>query len=77
MLLYRIVDPVRAVYEVFDLSHAVEKLVQTTLRSIIGDMVRLWIVQSKPSGVGRYTRISWGNQQNSVPEDQVFPSTDI
>jgi len=38
MLLYRIVDPVRACYEVYDLSHAVEKLVQTTLRSIIGDM---------------------------------------
>jgi len=38
MLLYRISDPVRAVYEVYDLSHAVEKLVQTTLRSVIGDM---------------------------------------
>jgi regulator of protease activity HflC (stomatin/prohibitin superfamily) len=38
MLLFRVVDPVRAVYEVYDLSHAVEKLVQTTLRSIIGDM---------------------------------------
>lgn len=38
MLLYRIVDPVRAVYEVYDLPLAVEKLVQTTLRSIIGDM---------------------------------------
>lgn len=38
MLLYRITDPVRAVYEVYDLAEAVEKLVQTTLRSIIGDM---------------------------------------
>lgn len=38
MLLYKIVDPVRACYEVYDLAHAVEKLVQTTLRSIIGDM---------------------------------------
>jgi len=38
MLLYRITDPVRAVYEVYDLPQAVEKLVQTTLRSIIGDM---------------------------------------
>jgi regulator of protease activity HflC (stomatin/prohibitin superfamily) len=36
MLLYRIVDPVRAAYETFDLTHAIEKLVQTTLRSIIG-----------------------------------------
>jgi regulator of protease activity HflC (stomatin/prohibitin superfamily) len=38
MLLYRLVDPVRVAYETFDLSHATEKLVQTTLRSIIGDM---------------------------------------
>jgi len=38
MLIYRISDPVRAVYEVYDLSHAVEKLLQTTLRSVIGDM---------------------------------------
>ena len=38
MLLYRLVDPVRVAYETYDLAHAVEKLVQTTLRSIIGDM---------------------------------------
>ncbi|KYQ89698.1 hypothetical protein DLAC_09666 [Tieghemostelium lacteum] len=38
MLIYKIVDPVRAVYEVYDLAHCVEKLVQTSLRSIIGDM---------------------------------------
>jgi len=38
MLIYMISDPVRAVYEVYDLSHAVEKLVQTSLRSVIGDM---------------------------------------
>ena len=33
MILYRIVDPVRAVYEVYDLPLAVEKLVQTTVSS--------------------------------------------
>ena len=38
MLIFMISDPVRAVYEVYDLSHAVEKLVQTSLRSVIGDM---------------------------------------
>jgi len=38
LLIYRVVDPVRVVYEVYDITHAVEKLVQTTLRSIIGDM---------------------------------------
>lgn len=38
MLLYRLVNPIRVAYETYDLCHAVEKLVQTTLRSIIGDM---------------------------------------
>lgn len=38
MLVFRLIDPVRVAYETFDLSHAVEKLVQTALRSIIGDM---------------------------------------
>ena len=38
MLLYKIQDPVRAVYEATDLPKMVEDLVQTTLRSIIGDM---------------------------------------
>jgi len=38
MLIYMISDPVRAVYEVYDLAHAVEKLLQTSLRSVIGDM---------------------------------------
>lgn len=38
MVLYKLIDPVRVAYETFDLSHAVEKLVQTALRSIVGDM---------------------------------------
>jgi len=38
MLIFMISDPVRAVYEVYDLAHAVEKLLQTALRSVIGDM---------------------------------------
>lgn len=38
MLLYKLIKPMRVVYETFDISHAVEKIVQTTLRAIIGDM---------------------------------------
>lgn len=38
LLLFELVDPIRVAYETYDLHHAVEKLVQTTLRSIIGDM---------------------------------------
>lgn len=38
MLLYRLVDPVRVAYEAFDLPHAIQALVQTTIRSIVGEM---------------------------------------
>lgn len=38
MLVCRIEDSVRAVYEVYDMANCVEKLVQTTLRAVIGDM---------------------------------------
>lgn len=38
MLLYRLVNPMRVAYETYDISHAVEKLLQTNLRAIIGDM---------------------------------------
>lgn len=38
MILYRLIDPMRVAYETYDLSHAVEKLVQTNLRAIVGDM---------------------------------------
>jgi len=38
MLLYKITDPVRLCYEAYDPVNAIERLIQTTLRSIIGDM---------------------------------------
>ena len=38
MLRFQLIDPVRVAYETYDLFHCTEKLVQTTLRSVIGDM---------------------------------------
>jgi len=38
ILYFRIVDPVKAVYEVVNLPDAIEKLAQTTLRNVIGKM---------------------------------------
>jgi regulator of protease activity HflC (stomatin/prohibitin superfamily) len=38
MIRFQLLDPVRVAYETYDLLHCVEKLVQTTLRSVIGDM---------------------------------------
>ena len=38
LLYFQIIDPVKAVYEIDNLPNAIEKLTQTTLRNIIGDM---------------------------------------
>ena len=38
ILYFRIVDPVKAVYEVVNLPDAIEKLAQTTLRNVIGKL---------------------------------------
>ena len=38
LLYFQIMDPVKAVYEIENLPEAIEKLTQTTLRNIIGEM---------------------------------------
>ena len=38
LLTFKITDPLRAVYEVSDLPHAMEKLLQIALRATVGDM---------------------------------------
>jgi len=81
MLLYKIVDPVRAVYEVTDLTQAVEKLVQTTLRSIISDMglddtlaSREEINRTLQSKISR-TFLNWGFKIVKVDILEILPAT--
>ena len=38
LIYFQIVDPVKAVYEINNLPNAIEKLTQTTLRNIIGEL---------------------------------------
>ena len=38
ILYFQVMDPVKAVYEISNLPDAIEKLTQTTLRNVIGDM---------------------------------------
>lgn len=81
MLLYKIQDPVRAVYEVTDLPQAVEKLVQTTLRSIIGDMglddtlaSREEINRTLQQKISR-TFLNWGFKIVKVDILEIMPAT--
>ena len=38
LLYFQIVDPVKAIYEIDNLPNAIEKLTQTTLRNVIGEL---------------------------------------
>jgi len=80
MLLYRLVDPVRVAYETYDLTHAVEKLVQTTLRSIIGEM-SLDDTLSSREEIERSMKVKiakicfdWGLEIRSVELLEITPS---
>ncbi len=42
MLFFQITDSVKAVYEIANLPDAIEKLTQTTLRNVIGDLDELY-----------------------------------
>lgn len=83
LLYYQITDPKAAVYEVSNLSEAIEKLTQTTLRNIIGSMdldsslvsrdhinARLQIILDEATD-------KWGVKINRVELQEVNPPADI
>jgi regulator of protease activity HflC (stomatin/prohibitin superfamily) len=82
-LFYRIIDARRAVYETYDLDHAVSKLVQTALRSIIGDMgLDDTLASREEIGRGLESRIKgicwdWGLDIIAVELLEVSPTLDI
>lgn len=83
ILYYQIIDPKAAVYEVFNLSEAIEKLAQTTLRNIIGSMdldatlVSRDIINEKLHHVLYDAANKWGVQVNRVELQEVNPPVDI
>lgn len=83
MILYRLVDPMRVAYETYDLSHAVEKLVQTNLRAIIGDMgmddtlaSREEINRSLKTKIKK-TCYNWGLEVQGVELLEISPSREV
>jgi regulator of protease activity HflC (stomatin/prohibitin superfamily) len=83
ILYYQIVDARAAVYEVYNLSEAIEKLAQTTLRNIIGSMdldetlVSRDIINEKLHHVLYDAANKWGVQVNRVELQEVNPPIDI
>ncbi len=83
LLYYQITDPVSAVYEVLDLPQAIEKLSQTTLRSVVGSMDLDETLSSREKINEKLREIldeatdKWGVRVNRVELQEVNPPTDI
>jgi regulator of protease activity HflC (stomatin/prohibitin superfamily) len=83
ILYYQITDPKAAVYEINDLSEAIEKLTQTTLRDIIGSMeLDATLVSRDKINHELRERLDkvadkWGVKVNRVELQEVNPPEDI
>jgi len=83
LLYYQITDPKAAIYEVYDLPEAIEKLTQTTLRNVIGSMDLDATLVSRDS-INERLRIilddatdKWGVKVNRVELQEINPPHDI
>jgi regulator of protease activity HflC (stomatin/prohibitin superfamily) len=80
---YRIVDPMKVIYEIYDLSQAMERLVQTTLRGLVGSMglddalaSRSELTRSLLARISREC-LGWGVEVISVHLLEINPNESI
>lgn len=83
ILYFQIIDPVKAVYEISNLPDAIEKLTQTTLRNVIGDMNLDETLTSRDT-INAKLRVvldeashKWGVKVNRVELQDINPPHDI
>ncbi len=83
LLYFQIMDPVKAVYEIENLPNAIEKLTQTTLRNVIGEMDLDDSLSSRDT-INSKLRIilddatnKWGVKVNRVELQDINPPKDI
>ncbi|MFI3289022.1 MAG: SPFH domain-containing protein [Rikenellaceae bacterium] len=83
LLYFQIIDPVKAVYEIDNLPNAIEKLTQTTLRNVIGEMeldetlTSRDTINSKLRAVLDDATNKWGVKVNRVELQDITPPTNI
>lgn len=83
LLYFQITDPVRAVYEVYNLPEAIEKLTQTTLRNVIGEMDLDETLSSRDQINSKLRAIldeatdKWGVKVNRVELQDINPPAAI
>lgn len=83
MLYFQVTDPVKSVYEIANLPDAVEKLTQTTLRNVIGEMdldqtlTSRDTINSKLRAILDEASHKWGVKVNRVELQDINPPKDI
>jgi len=83
LLYFQIVDPVKSVYEIENLPVAIEKLTQTTLRNVIGELELDETLSSRDTINSKLRTIlddatnKWGVKVNRVELQDINPPADI
>ena len=83
LLYFQIVDPFKAVYEINNLPNAIEKLTQTTLRNIIGEMeldqtlTSRDTINTKLRAVLDEATNKWGIKVNRVELQDIIPPSRV
>jgi regulator of protease activity HflC (stomatin/prohibitin superfamily) len=83
LLYFQIIDPVKAVYEIANLPDAIEKLTQTTLRNVIGELDLDETLSSRDTINSRLRAIlddasdKWGVKVNRVELQDISPPPEI
>ena len=83
LIYFQIVDPLKAVYEIGNLPNAIEKLTQTTLRNVIGELDLDQSLTSRDTVNTKLRLIldeatnKWGVKVNRVELQDINPPRDI
>ncbi len=83
VLYFQIIDPIRTVYEIQDLPDAMEKLTQTSLRNVIGEMdldetlTSRDIINSKLRSILDDATDKWGVKVTRIELQDINPPRDI
>jgi regulator of protease activity HflC (stomatin/prohibitin superfamily) len=83
ILYYRVVDPVKSIYEVANFADAIEKLTQTTLRNVVGELTLDQTLSSRDQINARLLSVldeatnSWGVDVTRVELQDIIPPPDI
>ena len=83
LLYFQIVDPFKAVYEINNLPNAIEKLTQTTLRNIIGELELDQTLTSRDTINSKLRTVlddatnKWGIKVNRVELQDIMPPQSV